>query len=104
MLRSALVEGRLRDLDGTPPELWRHRFETGNVVIDWDAGTMFIPWFDASRKEWGMRSARPQFRREDWLALFSVATPKVSLSLLEPWYGERVKKLATWAKSTLSRR
>lgn len=50
----ALVEGQLRDDEGTPPEVWRHRCDKG-VVIDWDAGMIFIPWFDHRRNEWTRR-------------------------------------------------
>jgi hypothetical protein len=118
IFRRALEEGGLVDSNGTPAWHWRQRFEThGGVVIDWNAGAMFIPWFDHHRNEWGRKPIRPQFRRADWLALFPVATEekltpeeveaeevsapkdvlapklglKVPLSVLEPWYEERVR-------------
>jgi hypothetical protein len=77
IFRCAIEEGRLVDCNGTPAWLWRQRFETnGGVVIDWDAGTMFIPWFDHSRNDWGRKPRRPQFRRADWLVLFPVVIEK----------------------------
>ena len=67
VFRRAVGEGRLRDRNGTPAEVWHRRFEI-EVVFDWDAGMMFIPWFDHRRHEWMTKPIRPQFRGADWLA------------------------------------